>query len=85
MENYRAALVPWLELQDRDLLDSAVQESLLAVPYAFGRLEAHGSAAEHYQYALAAFDGEMQRLDTTIERAREAVRRERHLHRRIFE
>jgi hypothetical protein len=68
--NYRAALVPWLELRDRDLLDSAVQESLLAVPYAFGRLDAHGSAAEHYQFALAAFDAEMGRLENAIGRAR---------------
>ncbi len=68
--NYQTALAPWLELRDRDLLDGAVQESLLAVPFAFGKLDAHGSAVDHYLDALAAFDGEMQRLDDAIGRAR---------------
>ncbi len=71
--DYRQALVPWLALRDRDLLDSAVQESLLAIPYAFGRLGAHGSAAEHYLAAIAAFDAEIQRLDTAVARAREGA------------
>lgn len=68
--DYRAALLPWLELMDRDLMDSAVQESFLAVPYALGRLEANGSAVERYQKALASFDAEMGRLDGAIDRAR---------------
>jgi len=67
-EDYRAALDPWLELQDRDLLDSAVQESLLAVPYAFSRLGADGSAADFYTAAMHQFDAEMAGLDAAIER-----------------
>lgn len=69
-EDYRSALNPWLELQDRDLLDSAVQESLLAVPYAFSRLGAAGSAAEYYVAAMSHFDDEMSGLDAAIGRAR---------------
>lgn len=69
-EKYRQALVPWLELRDRDLLDSAVQESLLAVPFAYGSLDAHGSAVDAYLAALGAFDAELSRLDTAIDRAR---------------
>jgi hypothetical protein len=68
--DYRAALVPWLELVNRDLLDSAVQESFLAIPYAFGRLEAHGSAVERYQRALGSFDTELENLNGAIARAR---------------
>ncbi len=68
--DYAGALVPWLELMDRDLLDSAVQESFLAVPYALGRLEAHGPAVERYQRALATFDTEIGRLDGAVARAR---------------
>jgi tetratricopeptide (TPR) repeat protein len=67
--NYRDALVPWLELVDRDLLDSAVQEAFLAVPYALGKLEAHGSAVGRYQEALALFDTEMEQVDTAVARA----------------
>jgi tetratricopeptide (TPR) repeat protein len=65
--NYRAALAPWSALTDRDLLDSAVQESLLALPYAFSQLEADGQAADHYQSAIAAFAAEMRRIDAAIE------------------
>ncbi len=68
--DYQAALGPWLELMDRDLMDSAVQESFLAVPYALGRLDAHGAAVDRYQKALATFDTEMGRLDGAIGRAR---------------
>lgn len=70
--DFRGALAPWLELKDRDLLDSAVQESLLAVPYAYAQLEAHGSAAEGYQSALAAYDAEIANLDGAISRAQGA-------------
>jgi hypothetical protein len=65
-QNYRAALTPWLELRDRDLLDSAVQESLLAIPYAWARLDAHSTAAAGYQAALDAYDAEIGRLDAAI-------------------
>ncbi len=65
-QDFRGALNPWLELKDRDLLDSAVQESLLAIPYAYAQLEAHGSAAAGYQSALASFDAEIGRLDAAI-------------------
>ena len=69
-EDYRGALDPWLELQDRNLLDSAVQESLLAVPYAFSQLGADGSAATFYMAAMNQFDAEMAGLDIAIQRAR---------------
>jgi len=65
-KNYRAALGPWLELSDRDLLDSAVQESLLAVPYAFAQLGAEPQAAEHYTRALDIFGTELARLDNAL-------------------
>jgi tetratricopeptide (TPR) repeat protein len=70
-QDYGAALVPWLELTGRDLMDSAVQESFLAVPYALGRLDAHGPAVERYQRALGAFDTEIASIDTAIARTRQ--------------
>ena len=66
--NYRRALVPWLELRGRDLLDSAVQESLLAIPYAYGQLGANNEAAQQYLLAIEAYIDETRRLDTAIER-----------------
>jgi tetratricopeptide (TPR) repeat protein len=64
--NYRKALAPWMELSERDILDSAVQESLLAVPYAFTKLDAVPQAAEYYVRALDVYNAEITRLDSVI-------------------
>jgi hypothetical protein len=66
--NYQAALTPWLELRNRNLLDAAVQESYLAVPYAFGKLNANAQAAEYYERAVESFAAEDRNLDAAIER-----------------
>jgi hypothetical protein len=63
---YREALTPWLELYQRNLLDAAVQESYLAVPYAFSKLNANAQAAEYYESALKSFSQESTRLDAAI-------------------
>ena len=68
MNNYQRALVPWMELRGRDLLDSAVQESMLAIPYAMVKLDAISQAADHYLNAIEAFYEETNRLDQTIQR-----------------
>ncbi|HEY3730609.1 MAG TPA: hypothetical protein VGL28_05040 [Steroidobacteraceae bacterium] len=64
--DYRGALTPWLELQKRSLLDAAVQESYLAVPYAFGKLNANAQAADYYEAALKSFAAESDNLDAAI-------------------
>lgn len=69
-DDYRAALAPWVTLRNRDLLDSAVQESLLAVPYAFSRLNAERQAADHYVDAIDAFTSEITRIDDAVESVR---------------
>ncbi len=66
LDNYQRALVPWMELRGRDLLDSAVQESMLAIPYAMAKLQSMGQAADHYLNAIEAFYEESNRLDRTI-------------------
>lgn len=68
--DYRGALVPWLELRHRSLMDSAVQESYLAVPYAYGKLGANGEAADNYESALGSYISEDRALDAAIERVR---------------
>lgn len=67
-ENFRRALVPWMELRDRDLLDPAVQESMLAIPYAMAKLDSVGQAADHYLNAIEAFYEETHRIDKAIQR-----------------
>lgn len=65
-DNFGRALVPWMELRDRDLLDPAVQESMLAVPYAMAKLDSISQAADHYLNAIEAFHEESDRLGRTI-------------------
>ena len=64
---FKRALVPWLALRKRSLLDSAVQESFLTVPYAYAQLSAMGQAAEYYSSAVESFDAELKRIDDSIE------------------
>jgi lipopolysaccharide biosynthesis regulator YciM len=63
---YQRALTPWLELRDRNLLDSAVQEAYLAIPYAFAKLDANAQAAENYELAIRSFDTETVNIDASI-------------------
>jgi tetratricopeptide (TPR) repeat protein len=71
LEKYEDALTPWLVLRERNLLDAAVQESFLAVPYAFAKLGANGQAAEYYEQALTSFANERGHIDAAIGRIRE--------------
>jgi hypothetical protein len=65
--NFRHALIPWLALRKRNLLDSAVQESYIAVPYAYNQLGASGQAADYYKSAIDSFDEEIKHIDDSIE------------------
>ena len=64
--DYQAALGPWMELRGRNVLDAAVQESYLAVPYAFSKLNANAQSAEYYESAVNSFNAEDGRLDAAI-------------------
>ncbi len=66
-ERYAEALIPWTELHGRGLLDAAVQESYLALPYAYAKLDANRQAAEYYEQAVAAYDTETVRLGESIQ------------------
>jgi hypothetical protein len=64
--NFQDALTPWMELRDRNLLDSAVQEAWLAIPYAFAKLDANAQAADNYELAIRSFDTETMNIDASI-------------------
>lgn len=70
-DGYRRALVPWGVLAAREIKDKAVQEALLAVPYAYNRLGVYGAAALKYEAALDAFTREIGALDASIANIRE--------------
>lgn len=65
-ENFERAVVPWRILADREVTDAATQEALLALPFAYGKLEVHGRAALYYGRALDTFGQEVDKLDTSI-------------------
>ena len=66
LNQYERALVPWMELTDRSMADSAVQEALLAVPFALGKLGAYRQSLSRYESALDAYTREIARLDEAI-------------------
>lgn len=66
----KQALVPWMELLDRDASDSAVLEARIAVPYAYAELGAYGQALDRYNDAIAAFEREAAALDDSIKAIR---------------
>ncbi|HZW60566.1 MAG TPA: tetratricopeptide repeat protein, partial [Woeseiaceae bacterium] len=64
------AVVPWRILAQREVTDRATQEAMLALPYAYAKLEVHGQAAIHYGYALDSFGTEIDKLNTSIDSIR---------------
>ena len=70
-EKYDRAVVPWRMLAGREVTDRATQEALLALPYAYGKLDIHGRAAIHYGHALDAFIAETERLTASIDSIRD--------------
>ena len=64
--DYAGALLPWSELRQRSPSDPAVQEALLALPYAFAQVEAYTQAADAYERTIAALDAELVRLEDAM-------------------
>ena len=67
---YDRALVPWSILHERGETNDSVQEVLMAVPYAYGKLKAYGNAANLYDYAMKVFAREIESLDDSIKSIR---------------
>ena len=51
-DGYQRALIPWAELIERDPMDSAVEEAMLAIPWAMQKMEAYEDALKYYQRAI---------------------------------
>ncbi len=64
------ALVPWSILHKRAETNSEVQEVLMAVPYAYGKLQAYGKSANLYDHAMDVFSRELTSLDDSIKAIR---------------
>ncbi|MDJ0759485.1 MAG: tetratricopeptide repeat protein [Woeseiaceae bacterium] len=71
IDRYERAIVPWNILASREVTDLATQEAMLALPYAYGKLDVHGRAAIAYGHALDAFTAEVGKLTESIDSIRE--------------
>lgn len=71
MGKYDRALVPWQILAKRNVTNRSVQEIMLGVPYAYGKLDIHGKAAILYGHALESYSQELERVDASIKSIRE--------------
>lgn len=71
VDRYERAVVPWNILAEREVTDPATQEAMLALPYAYGKLDVHGRAAIYYGRALDSFGTEVDRLNESIESIRQ--------------
>ncbi len=67
---YDRALVPWSILHERERTNYSVQEALMAVPYAYSKLEAYGKSANMYDQAMDVFAYQISRLDASIKSIR---------------
>lgn len=61
-EELRRAVVPWTELIGRDPLDPAVQEGMLALPYALEHLGAYEQARQRYEQSIARLEAALAQL-----------------------
>lgn len=68
--SYDRALVPWSILYKREKTNHSVQEAYMAVPYAYGKLQAYGKSANLYNDAMDVFGYEVSRLDESIKSIR---------------
>ncbi len=68
---FERALVPWSILAKRQVTDASVQEAMLALPYAYGKLNVYGKAGLLYGSALEKFSEEIDKLGASIKSIRE--------------
>jgi predicted negative regulator of RcsB-dependent stress response len=72
-QKFDRAIVPWSLLIERESTDPAVQEALLALPYAYSKLNVNGRAAVLYGHAVETFTGELEKLDASIRSVEEGA------------
>lgn len=65
-EGFISALSPWQTLSQRSLLEPAVQESYLAIPYAYEKLGASAAALDSYLTSADAFVRQIDSINQSI-------------------
>ncbi len=63
LDNKDKALLPWLTLTQKNTIDPATQEALLAIPTLFEKNKSTRLAVHYYELAAAKFDQQLSTLD----------------------
>ncbi len=67
LKDFESAITPWTILHERNTTNLAVQEALLALPYAYSQLESYGRAALLYGEAVERINQEIDNIDQAID------------------
>lgn len=67
-EDYEKAISHWLKLISKDVRDLAVQEALLAIPYAYQKLDAMNESLEKYLLASSIFQTQIELVEKIEDR-----------------
>ena len=67
---HQRALIPWLELQKRDVRESEVQEALLMIPETLFKLESYKKSQNNYKNAISHYKLEIGALSAAIDATR---------------
>jgi len=65
-QQFRKALIPWMALTEKDPGQIAVQEALLAVPYAFMQLKAEDKSLELYKNSIDTYEAVKTEIDLSL-------------------
>ena len=66
LEQFDKAMIPWRVLLQRNAVDAATQEAILAIPTNYAESGKDKLAVRHYQIAAEQFDLQLQVLDNSI-------------------
>ncbi len=67
----KEALAPWTYLSEQSHSDPSVQEAYLLVPFALGKLGAHGKASNTYAAAIEIYEQELELLNKVERQAQD--------------
>ncbi len=66
LDQFDKALVPWRLLLQRNAVDAATQEAILAIPSGYAELGQDKLAVQHFEIAARQFEDQLQLLDNAI-------------------
>ena len=66
LDQFDRALVPWRFLLQRNAVDAATQEAILAIPSGYAELGQDKLAVKHYEIAANQFESQLRLLDNAI-------------------